>query len=71
MTLDELTGFMDTVIQEDRQEPMSFKPVVAIGHTKDLVDLDTIESFLSYLRENRITVLTFSDVYRRCKLLGG
>jgi len=47
MTLNELTRMEDAVIKEDKQSPTLFRPIVAIGHTKDLVDFDTVESFLS------------------------
>ena len=66
MTIDELTRMMDTVIKKDQQDPTTFKPIVAIGHTKDLVDFETVESFLSYLRQKKIAVSTFSDVYEKC-----
>ena len=49
MTINELTRMVDRVIREDQQNPTSFRPIVAIGHTKDLVDFETVESFLSYL----------------------
>jgi len=63
MTLHELTSMMDKVIQEDREAPESYRPVVAIGHTKDLRDFPVVESFLSFLQMNRISVSTFTDIY--------
>ena len=66
MTLVELTSMIDEVIREDRNTPDSFKPVMAIGHTKDLLDLDTVDSFLSYLKQKDIAVSTFRDVYQKC-----
>lgn len=67
MTIDELTSMADRVMREDQKNPTSYKPMVAIGHSKDLVDLDSIEYFLSYLKENRINVSTFDRVYTKCK----
>jgi hypothetical protein len=67
MTINELTYMLDTVIQEDKEVPGSFKPLVAIGHTKDLIDFDTVEHLLSYLREKEIPVSTFADVLHKCK----
>lgn len=66
MTLDELTRMMDAVIREDQKDPTPFRPIVAIGHTKDLVDFETVESFLSYLEKKRIRVSTFEEVYPKC-----
>ena len=66
MTIDELTRMIDTVIREDRQDPTSFKPIVAIGHTKDLVDFETAESFLSCLGKKGIKISNFRTIYERC-----
>jgi hypothetical protein len=63
MTLNELTSMLKRVIREDGKKPAVYRPVVAIGHTKDLVDLVTIDSFLSFLGMNGIAVSTFADVY--------
>ena len=67
MTTKELTRMIDTVIQGDQEDPTAFKPIVAIGHTKDLIDFETVESFLSYLENKRIPISTFKDVYLKCQ----
>lgn len=67
MTLDELVFVIERVIREDKESPSTFKPIVAIGHTKDLVDYGTIDSFLSYLTGRRIPLSTFSGIYQKCK----
>lgn len=66
MSIIELTRMMDKVIQEDQMDPKTFKPIVAIGHTKDLVDFKTVESFLEYLQNRGIQISTFRDVYHKC-----
>ena len=66
MTIDELTRMVETVIKVDQQDPTSFRPIVAIGHTKDLVDFETVESFLSYLDRKGIAVSTFEEIYDKC-----
>jgi hypothetical protein len=66
MTLDELVAMMKALIEEDHRSPELFKPIVAIGHTKDLVDFETIELFLSYLKEKEIPVSTLEGIYSRC-----
>jgi hypothetical protein len=67
MTINELTQTIERIIQVDKKDPTSFRPIVAIGHTKELADFETTESFLSYLMERKINISTFEDVYRRCK----
>ncbi len=63
MTLDELTRAMVSIIEDDKKDPSGYRPVVAIGHTKDLIDLNTVKSFISFLRCNKVAVCTFRDVY--------
>jgi hypothetical protein len=66
MSINELTCMVDAVIKEDKKDPTIFKPLVAIGHTKDLVDFKTVELFISYLKNRGISIATFQEVYARC-----
>lgn len=65
MTIDELTFMIEKVIREDRTNSTSYKPLVAIGHSKDLIDFKTIESFLFYLQKKEIKVSTFERTYQK------
>jgi hypothetical protein len=65
MTLAELISRMEGILRNGRRAPDAYRPIVAIGHTKDLVDLDTIDRFLEYLSERRIKVTTFAGAYQR------
>jgi len=65
MTLGELTRMVESVIEEDKRTPSNYRPVVAIGHTKDLVDYETVERFLGYLQDTGIAITTFEGVYER------
>ena len=67
MRFDELKKMVDAVIRKGQEDPTSFQPVVAIGHTKDLVDFETVGAFLSYLNKKGIKVSTFEEVYEKCK----
>jgi hypothetical protein len=66
MSLIELTELVDKLILEDQEDPTTFRPVVAIGHTKDLIDFEVVGELLSYLRARCIPISTFTDVYHRC-----
>jgi hypothetical protein len=66
MTMSELIGIVDSVHSMDQKEPAFLRPLVAIGHTKDLVDFETVELFLSYLDKKGIPVTTFQEVYKKC-----
>ena len=68
MTLGELTQVVDSVILEDRKNPSIYRPIVAIGHTKELVDYNTIDRFLGYLKDKNISISTFPEVFRKCEM---
>jgi hypothetical protein len=53
MTLQELVSTIDHALCEDARQPDTYKPIVAIGHTKDLDDFDTVAGFLDYLRKSQ------------------
>ena len=65
MTLDELTSMMEKLIAKDQKNPASYKPIVAIGHTKDLKDPKTVDAFLSFLHAKGIPTCTFSGIYSK------
>ena len=65
MTLDEMIGMMDELIRLDRFNPQSYKPIVLIGHSKDLDDFETVQAFLSFLSEKNISISTFNEVEKR------
>jgi hypothetical protein len=65
MTLEELTSMMNRAIGEDKAEPAVYRPLVAIGHTKDLADPHTVDAFLAFLRGKKIAVATFESIYPR------
>lgn len=65
MTRNEMATVLDTIISDDRADPASLKPVVAIGHTKDLFDYDAVKYFLSYAMSNGIEISTFEEIYEK------
>lgn len=66
LTIKQLTRMLDKEIQKDKIRPEVFRPIIAIGHTKDLNDLVTVDAFLAYLKRNQIRISTFGDVYGKC-----
>jgi len=63
MTLKELISTVGKVIREDRTSSAEYKPIVAIGHTKDLIDLQTVDLFLRFLHDNGAAVSTLKEVF--------
>ncbi len=68
MTYNELVLLFKSVIDDEKMAPASYKPIVAIGHTKDLVDFNAISSFLDYLGEHDIPVSTFMQIIDQDRL---
>lgn len=65
MTLDEMTSMIERVLEKDRQDPEKLKPIVAIGHSKDIHDFESVDRFLQFLDEKKIPVSTFQEVFER------
>lgn len=63
MTLHELTSMMSRIIAQDQRDPGSLKPIVAIGHSKDLKDVQAVDAFLSFLQERNLPIVTFESVF--------
>ena len=65
MTLEEMTSMVERVIREDAKRPTVYRPLVAIGHTKDLNDCRAVDAFLEFLDAKGIAVCTFTDIYSK------
>jgi hypothetical protein len=68
MTMNELIHMLDKEIQQDEKDPGPFRPVIAIGHTKDLIDFETVDYLLQYLRTKNIPISTFKEIYSKYNL---
>jgi len=68
MTMKELTYVLAKEIQKDQINPGQFRPIIAIGHTKDLIDIETVDSLLQYLRTKDIPISTFKEIYSKYNL---
>jgi hypothetical protein len=65
MSWSELKDVVGRIISLDESSPELYKPIVAIGHSKDLVDFLTIEKLLRLLRAKEICVTDFRSVKER------
>jgi peptidoglycan/xylan/chitin deacetylase (PgdA/CDA1 family) len=68
MTWKEATAQIDAALRQDAEMPDAYRPLVAIGHTKDAIDLTMLRDFLQYLREHSIHVSTLVAAHKRCGL---
>jgi peptidoglycan/xylan/chitin deacetylase (PgdA/CDA1 family) len=65
MTKNEFTNIMNAVIRDDKRNPSTYRPLVAIGHTKDFFDFETLDASLAYLKKNNVPVTTFKEAYKK------
>ena len=65
MTLTELLTMLGDVLREDRANPDTFKPIVLIGHTKDLADFATVKQFVAFLQKSGVGISTLENAYNR------
>ena len=61
MTFTELRNMLDNLIMIDSASKDILRPVVLIGHSKNLIDSHTIEKFLKYVKNKKIEITTFKD----------
>lgn len=71
MTLQELVAMTERLLARDARRPEKCLPMVAIGHTKDSIDLETVGRYLDYLERKGIAVSTFGGVLSRLELSAG
>jgi hypothetical protein len=63
MSFQELKKFAEALEEEDRKTPEVFKPIVLIGHTKDLIEFEVVDELLEYLRDGDSRISTFEEIY--------
>jgi len=44
----------EILLEEDLHDPAVFRPILAIGHTKNLIDSETVGSFLDYSKNREL-----------------
>ncbi|MBE3145415.1 MAG: hypothetical protein IMZ61_16060 [Planctomycetes bacterium] len=69
MSIDELTQILEIEMRKDQKNPNVIRPIIAIGHTKDLADPKTIDALLSFLHEKHIKVTDFRELYGKIQVL--
>lgn len=67
MTAREFAGTMDAVRRRDEVDTTAYRPIVAIGHTKDFEDEGATATMLEYLRRHGIATSMLSASIARCQ----
>jgi hypothetical protein len=62
MTFEEMRDTTMSALKKTRKRQEERAILVAIGHSKDFVDSDSVRRFLAFLREQAINVTTFSQL---------
>jgi hypothetical protein len=65
MSFEEMTEMVQLELDRADGREGEPRPIVAIGHTKDLNDIGHVEEFLRWLGERDIRVTTFRSAYER------
>jgi hypothetical protein len=63
MAFEEMRDSVEAFLGDERVRHGEPGLLVAIGHSKDLVDFEAIRRFLEFLRERGVLVTTFSRVF--------
>ncbi len=69
-TAEQMIKMIEFEMMKDQKERDVYRPLVAIGHTKDLVETDTLEFFITHLQNASIPVVGFRSVYDKALKTG-
>jgi len=61
LSAEEFSGMVQGELARDRKDPGIFRPLVAIGHSKEFPGVEPVDRSLSQLRDAGILVRTFRD----------
>ncbi|MFC2168335.1 hypothetical protein ACFLRW_05060 [Acidobacteriota bacterium] len=64
MTIDEMKHMINQEIKKNQKNPDLIHPIIAIGHTKDLIDTESVEFLMEYLHNQEIPLSTFRKTYK-------
>jgi hypothetical protein len=67
MTHRELQSAIRRITDEDSKTPELYKPIVAIGHSKDLVDFAGVRLLISELKANDVPISDFRSVEEKLR----
>ncbi|MBW2123078.1 MAG: hypothetical protein JRH07_14730 [Deltaproteobacteria bacterium] len=65
MGYDEMRNVMRRVMRIEREKRHDVVPIVSIGHSKDLVDFDSVRKCLTYLSDNSLRITDFKQATRQ------
>jgi len=69
MTKEELGRMTDRLFKTGRRDSREFRPVVAIMHTKDPIDYESVDGLLDRLGREGAAISTFGDIESRVRSL--
>ncbi|MCE1189605.1 MAG: hypothetical protein LWX56_10750 [Ignavibacteria bacterium] len=64
MDLEEMQEMTGRLIKLDNKTPNTIKPIVLIGHSKNLFDHETLEKYIKYLLHEKQIICTFREIYK-------
>lgn len=62
MTFIELKSMLENIIEQDYKYDKQYKPIVLIGHPKNMPDLESIDRFLDLIKSKNLQVKTFMNI---------
>ena len=65
LSAEQMIAMIRRGLSKDGHSHVIPRPIVAIGHTKDLSDVSAVDAFLTFLSTNEIAVSTFREIYPR------
>jgi peptidoglycan/xylan/chitin deacetylase (PgdA/CDA1 family) len=61
----EIIGIIKKLIMIDQKNRDEYKPIVLIGHSKNLVFLERVEAILEFVKQNDLKIVTFKEALKK------
>jgi hypothetical protein len=62
MSLDEILNSLKKLVLLDEKTGGDYKPIVFVGHTKNLKDFKKVERILKFIKKSNLRIVTFKQI---------
>ncbi|MGC8893093.1 MAG: hypothetical protein ACP5P6_10920 [Candidatus Saccharicenans sp.] len=69
MNLHEILASLDKLILLDKKTESEYKPIVLVGHSKNLLDFKKVERIVQFIKQRDLKIVTFSQVLTKISSL--
>ncbi|MCX7975236.1 MAG: hypothetical protein N3B16_12185 [Candidatus Aminicenantes bacterium] len=65
LSLEEILTSLNKLIMLDERTNKDYKPIVLVGHSKNLTDFEKVDRMLEFIRKRNLRIVTFNQILHR------